>query len=148
MAPPKSQRSEQSTDAAVIAEASAGRQAEAMTEAAGDVAGTTPVTVGEVLRNPLAATGQLLSGLGASARRPDAVLYWGGLTGAVLLGAIDWPVAVAVGIGVAVARNWSTPTAPPTTTATAPPTMTGTAKSAPPAATAPAAGVTTPPPAV
>src|SRR5689334_36239 len=39
----------------------------------------------------------------AAARRPDAVLYWGGLAALAALAAMVLPVAAAIGVGVAVA---------------------------------------------
>jgi hypothetical protein len=43
--------------------------------------------------------------IASTARRPDAVLYWGGLAGLAALGVFEWPVAAAVGVGVAVANG-------------------------------------------
>jgi hypothetical protein len=41
----------------------------------------------------------------AAARRPDAVIYWGGLGGMATLGVLEWPVAAAVGVGIAVVNG-------------------------------------------
>jgi hypothetical protein len=41
----------------------------------------------------------------STARRPDALLYWGGLAGLAALGVLEWPAAAAVGVGVAVASG-------------------------------------------
>ena len=38
-----------------------------------------------------------------TARNPEAVAYWGGLAALAVVGALEWPVAVAAGLGVAVA---------------------------------------------
>lgn len=52
---------------------------------------------------PVRAAGALAGDLSGAARRPDAVLYWGGLAGLAALGVLDWPVAATIGVGVAVA---------------------------------------------
>lgn len=39
----------------------------------------------------------------AAARRPDAVLYWGGAAGFAAMGVLEFPVAAAVGVGVVAA---------------------------------------------
>jgi hypothetical protein len=56
---------------------------------------TLPVTVARVVADDIAST----------ARRPDAVLYWGGLVGLAALGVLEWPAAAAVGVGVAIASG-------------------------------------------
>jgi hypothetical protein len=56
---------------------------------------TVPVTVGRKLAEDITRT----------ARRPDAVLFWAGLAGLAALGALDWPAAAAIGVGIAVASG-------------------------------------------
>ena len=34
-----------------------------------------------------------------------SLLYWGGLAGLAALGVLEWPAAVAVGVGVAIASG-------------------------------------------
>jgi hypothetical protein len=41
--------------------------------------------------------------LASAAQRPDALVYWGGLAALAALGAIELPVAAAIGVGVAIA---------------------------------------------
>lgn len=74
---------------------------------AGEAVVNTAATAGRVVSSPLAVTNEVVQGLADTARRPDAVLYWGGLAGAVVLGALEWPVAVAIGVGVVIARGRS-----------------------------------------
>jgi len=54
---------------------------------------TLPVRVSQGLAHDVAVT----------ARNPQAVAYWGGLAGLAVLGALEWPVAAAAGLGVVVA---------------------------------------------
>jgi len=54
---------------------------------------TFPVRVSQGLAHDVAVT----------ARNPEAVAYWGGLAALAVVGALEWPVAAAAGLGVAVA---------------------------------------------
>ncbi len=36
----------------------------------------------------------------STARRPDAVMHWGGLAGRAALDILEWPAAAAVGVAV------------------------------------------------
>jgi hypothetical protein len=56
---------------------------------------TMPVTVARAVADDVVST----------ARRPDAVLYLGGLVGLAVLGVLEWPVAAVAGAGVAVASG-------------------------------------------
>jgi hypothetical protein len=59
--------------------------------------------VGHVVTLPVTVARAVVDDVATTARRPDAVVYWGGLAGLAALGVLDWPVAAAVGVGVAVA---------------------------------------------
>lgn len=56
---------------------------------------TAPVTVARAVADDVVTT----------VRRPDAVLYIGGLVGLAALGVLEWPVAAVAGLGVAVANG-------------------------------------------
>jgi hypothetical protein len=62
-------------------------------------------TMGRAVTLPVRVAAAIADDVSSTARRPDAVLYWGGLAGLAVLGVLDWPVAAAVGIGVAVANG-------------------------------------------
>jgi hypothetical protein len=73
-----------------------------------DVPGKSPgpvTAVREIATAPVTVVRTLADDVATAARRPDAVLYWGGLAALAALGVLDWPAAVAVGVGVAVARG-------------------------------------------
>ena len=57
----------------------------------------------QVITMPVTATVAVVEEVVATARRPDGLLYLGGLVGLAALGVLEWPVAAATGIGVAVA---------------------------------------------
>ena len=59
----------------------------------------------DVVASPLAVINAVARDIADTARRPEVIAYWAGLAGVTLLGAIEWPVAVAVGVGVAIARG-------------------------------------------
>ncbi|SFL55171.1 hypothetical protein [Geodermatophilus ruber] len=61
--------------------------------------------VGQVLTFPVTLGREVAADIVSTARRPDAVVYWGGLAGLVALGVLEWPAAAAVGVGVAVASG-------------------------------------------
>jgi hypothetical protein len=61
--------------------------------------------MGRAVTLPVRVAAAIADDVSSTARRPDAVLYWGGLAGLAVLGVLDWPVAAAVGIGVAVANG-------------------------------------------
>jgi hypothetical protein len=60
-------------------------------------------TLSRVVTAPVTAARVVADDLASAARRPDAVVYWGGLAALAALGAIELPVAAALGVGVAVA---------------------------------------------
>jgi hypothetical protein len=114
--------SAETTDASVVtearkerqleAEAEAGRDRQAEVAAARDKARQTveaPPQAGgataQVLRIPGTVAGAIAGDISSAARRPEAVLYWGGLAGLAALGVLEWPVAAAIGVGVAVASG-------------------------------------------
>jgi uncharacterized protein (DUF2267 family) len=59
----------------------------------------------QVITLPVTATRTVVEDVVATARRPDGLLYLGGLVGLAALGVLEWPVAAATGIGVAVASG-------------------------------------------
>lgn len=60
-------------------------------------------SVGRLMTAPVTVAREVVDDVAGAARRPDAVLYWGGLAAMAALGVIELPVAAAVGVGVAVA---------------------------------------------
>ena len=59
----------------------------------------------QVITMPVTATRTVVEDVVATARRPDGLLYLGGLVGLAALGVLEWPVAAVAGIGVAVASG-------------------------------------------
>jgi len=59
----------------------------------------------QVITFPVNATRTVLEDVVSTARRPDALLYYGGLAGLAALGVLEWPVAAVTGLGVAVASG-------------------------------------------
>jgi uncharacterized protein (DUF2267 family) len=57
----------------------------------------------QVIMMPVAVTRTVVEDVMFTARRPDALLYLGGLAALAALGVLEWPVAAAAGIGLAVA---------------------------------------------
>ncbi|SET25947.1 hypothetical protein [Geodermatophilus poikilotrophus] len=60
-------------------------------------------SVRTVVTLPVTATAAVVDDVVSTVRRPDAVLYGGALVGLAAFGLLEWPVAAAVGVGVAVA---------------------------------------------
>jgi hypothetical protein len=60
-------------------------------------------TLTRVITAPVTVVREVADDVASAARRPDAVVYWGGLAALAALGAIELPVAAALGVGVAVA---------------------------------------------
>ncbi len=58
-----------------------------------------------VVTLPATATVAVVDDVVSAVRRPDAVLYGGALVGLAAFGILEWPVAAAVGVGVAVASG-------------------------------------------
>jgi hypothetical protein len=61
--------------------------------------------VAQLVTLPATVTREIADDIAETARRPDAVLYWGGLVGLAALGVLDWPAAVVAGVGVAIASG-------------------------------------------
>jgi len=94
----------ETTDAARdAANASARAATNASAKAAADAAAGLTRSVGHLAGLPIAVARTVVDDVASTARRPDAVIYWGGLAGLAALGVLEWPVAAAVGVGVAVA---------------------------------------------
>jgi len=75
---------------------------------AGDGAGTGSAAADvlrQVITMPVTMTRTVVEDVVSTARRPDALLYYGGLAGLAVLGVLEWPVAAATGLGVAVASG-------------------------------------------
>jgi hypothetical protein len=53
----------------------------------------------------MVATRTVVEDVVSTARRPDGLLYLGGLVGLAALGVLEWPVAAVTGLGVAVASG-------------------------------------------
>jgi hypothetical protein len=58
-----------------------------------------------VVTLPVTATVAVADDIVSAVRRPDVVLYGGALAGLAALGVLAWPVAGAVGVGVAIASG-------------------------------------------
>jgi hypothetical protein len=106
--------SAETTDASVVTEARKEKQLEAEAEVAAarekarQTVEASPQAGGataQVLRIPGTVAGAIAGDISSAARRPEAVLYWGGLAGLAALGVLEWPVAAAIGVGVAVASG-------------------------------------------
>lgn len=78
------------------------------TEAATETAAAGSAAAGSVhaiITAPAAVARAVADDVVATVRRPDAVLYVGGLVGLAALGVLEWPVAAVAGVGVAVANG-------------------------------------------
>jgi hypothetical protein len=62
-------------------------------------------TAGHLALLPVTVAMTVVDDIASTARRPDALVYWGGLAAMATLGVLEWPVAAAVGVGVAVANG-------------------------------------------
>jgi hypothetical protein len=62
-------------------------------------------SAGSILTAPMTIAREVADDLSAAARRPETVLYWGGLAALAAVGVIELPVAAAIGVGVAVASG-------------------------------------------
>lgn len=87
---------------AVEATADTAEEAAATTGAAG--AGAVQA-LRQVIMMPATVAREVADDVVTTVRRPDAVLYIGGLIGLAALGVLEWPVAAAAGVGVAVANG-------------------------------------------
>jgi uncharacterized protein (DUF2267 family) len=59
----------------------------------------------QLLTFPVEATREVVEDVVTTARRPDGLLYLGGLTALAALGVLEWPIAAVAGLGVAVASG-------------------------------------------
>lgn len=86
--------------------AASGKAAAGETAAKTSAAGSGVVhALRTVVTMPATVTREVLDDVVTTVRRPDAVLYLGGLIGMAALGVLEWPVAAAAGVGVAVANG-------------------------------------------
>lgn len=87
----------------------AAEQAQQMARAAVEKAAALGSGVAQSVRTvvtlPVTATAAVVDDVVSAVRRPDAVLYGGALVGLAAFGILEWPVAAAVGVGVAVASG-------------------------------------------
>jgi hypothetical protein len=79
------------------------RMARAAVEKAAALGSGVARSVRTVVTPPVTATAAVVDDVVSAVRRPDAVLYGGALIGLAAFGILEWPVAAAVGVGVAVA---------------------------------------------
>jgi uncharacterized protein (DUF2267 family) len=71
---------------------------------AGDGARSSPVDpLRQVITLPVDAARTVVEDVVSTVRRPDGLLYLGGLAALAALGVLEWPVAAVAGVGVAVA---------------------------------------------
>jgi uncharacterized protein (DUF2267 family) len=89
-----------------------GREFAALTNTASARAGAGAATgpaaadpLRQVITMPVAVARTVVDDVVSTARRPDGLLYLGGVVGLAALGVLEWPVAAVAGIGVAVASG-------------------------------------------
>ena len=59
----------------------------------------------QVISAPVTVVREMADDVASTLRRPDAVLYLGGVVGLAALGILEWPVAAVAGVGLAVASG-------------------------------------------
>jgi hypothetical protein len=59
----------------------------------------------QVISAPVAVVRDVVDDVASTLRRPDAVLYLGGVVGLAVLGIVEWPVAAVAGVGLAIATG-------------------------------------------
>jgi uncharacterized protein (DUF2267 family) len=59
----------------------------------------------QVILFPVTATRTVVQDVVSTVRRPDGLLYLGGLVGLAALGVLEWPVAAVAGLGAAIASG-------------------------------------------
>jgi uncharacterized protein (DUF2267 family) len=59
----------------------------------------------QVILFPVTATRTVVEDVVSTVRRPDGLLYLGGLVGLAALGVLEWPVAAVAGLGAAIASG-------------------------------------------
>ena len=83
----------------------AGTEARAVAGDAGDTGAGLARSLGHIVTLPVTVARAVADDIASTARRPDAVVYWGGLAGLAALGVLEWPAAAAIGVGVAIANG-------------------------------------------
>lgn len=81
----------------------AGANAQAPAAGAEDALRRATGSAAQAVTVPYALGRSIAEDLAGSARRPDVVAYWAGLVGLAALEVLEWPAAVALGVGIAVA---------------------------------------------
>jgi|tagenome__1003787_1003787.scaffolds.fasta_scaffold20402763_2 hypothetical protein len=85
--------------------------AEAREEAAAAADGTATAgsaaagSLRQVVSAPMTVARDVVDDVASTLRRPDAVLYLGGVVGLAVLGILEWPVAAVAGVGLAIANG-------------------------------------------
>jgi hypothetical protein len=85
--------------------------AEAREEAARTAGGTAAAgsaaadSLRQVISAPVTVAREVVDDVASTLRRPDAVLYLGGVVGLAALGILEWPVAAVAGVGLAIANG-------------------------------------------
>jgi hypothetical protein len=81
--------------------------AEAREEAAGPAgAGSAAASsLRQAIFAPVTVAREVADDVASTLRRPDAVLYIGGVTALAVLGIVEWPVAAVAGVGLAIANG-------------------------------------------
>lgn len=95
-------------DSSATAEKAAATAKAATRETAADTAAAGSFVVGSlrtIVTAPATIARAVADDVVSTVRRPDAVLYLGGLVGLAALGVLEWPVAAVAGAGVAVANG-------------------------------------------
>ena len=59
----------------------------------------------QVISAPVTVAREVVDDVASTLRRPDAVLYLGGVVGLAVLGIVEWPVAAVAGVGLAIANG-------------------------------------------
>lgn len=98
----RTRTAERATDEPAATAKRATGEAAAKTAAAGSGAAQ---SLRQILTMPATVARQVADDVVTTVRRPDAVLYLGGLVGLAVVGVLEWPVAAAAGVGVAVANG-------------------------------------------
>lgn len=86
----------------------AAKTARATDEAVDDTAAAGRGAAGsmrQIMMMPSTVVRQVADDIVTTVQRPDAVLYLGGLVGLAVVGALEWPVVAAAGVGMAVASG-------------------------------------------
>jgi hypothetical protein len=83
--------------------ASAADQTSALAEDVAEAGRSGAGALDRVLFAPVTMAREVVDDVASAARRPETVMYWGGLAALTVIGAIELPVAAAIGVGVAVA---------------------------------------------